>query len=140
MDVESVAEFYQQLGKNNLDTLGDIYHQDVVFEDPAHKMYGLTTLERYFVSMYSNVTDCRFQISSADQVEDRGYIRWLMFLTHPKLSSGKEIQVEGMTFVQFSEGKVIHHKDYFDLGAMLYERLPLLGRVITSIKRKLGQS
>lgn len=90
--------------------------------------------------MYSNVNSCNFEILSADQVEQRGYIRWLMLLSHPKLSAGKEIQVEGLTFIEFADGKVIHHKDYFDLGAMLYERLPVLGKIITTIKQKLGHS
>ncbi|QIA62921.1 nuclear transport factor 2 family protein [Vibrio astriarenae] len=140
MDVASVADFYQRLGKNNLDTLGEIYHNDVVFEDPAHKLSGLNSLEAYFHSMYSNVNSCHFEILSADQVDQRGYIKWLMTLSHPKLSSGNSIEVEGLTFVEFRDGKVIHHRDYFDLGAMLYEHLPLLGRVVSTIRRKLGQA
>jgi hypothetical protein len=30
------------------------------------------------------------------------------------------------------------HRDYFDLGAMLYEQLPLLGAVVRTLKGRLG--
>ncbi|MGL6316330.1 nuclear transport factor 2 family protein [Vibrio sp. WXL103] len=140
MDIDSVAAFYQQLDKSNLHTLPNIYHQDVVFEDPAHRMHGINSLEQYFISMYRSVNSCHFDIHTAEQVGDHGYIRWLMRLSHAKLANGEPIEVEGITYVEFAEGKVIHHRDYFDLGAMLYEKLPVLGRLITAIKHKLGQS
>jgi hypothetical protein len=36
-------------------------------------------------------------------------------------------------------GKIYYHRDYFDMGAMLYEHLPLLGRIIQRLKHRLGQ-
>ncbi|HGP4674712.1 TPA: nuclear transport factor 2 family protein, partial [Vibrio cholerae O1] len=41
--------------------------------------------------------------------------------------------------LHFAEGKVTYHRDYFDMGEMLYEQLPVLGQVIRAIKRRLGQ-
>jgi len=38
-----------------------------------------------------------------------------------------------MSHLKFADGKVISHRDYFDLGEMLYEHIPLLGGVIKSI-------
>jgi hypothetical protein len=44
-----------------------------------------------------------------------------------------------MSYLQFDKaGKVRYHRDYFDLGAMLYEHLPLLGSLVKTIKRRLG--
>ncbi len=34
--------------------------------------------------------------------------------------------------------KVYRHRDYFDAGAMLYEHLPVLGRVVSWLKRRVG--
>ena len=34
--------------------------------------------------------------------------------------------------------KVYRHRDYFDAGALLYEHLPVLGRVIAWLKRRMG--
>ena len=61
-----------------------------------------------------------------------------MLLQHPKLNSGKIFSVPGVSIIRY-EDKIYSHRDYFDLGAMLYEQLPLLGGLIRMIKRKLGQ-
>ena len=64
---------------------------------------------------------------------------WTMFLRHPKLRSGETIRVEGASYLKTRNGRIYYHRDYFDMGAMLYEHLPLLGRVVNTIKHKLGQ-
>jgi hypothetical protein len=37
-----------------------------------------------------------------------------------------------------NQGKVIYHRDYFDMGAFIYERVPVLDRVIAYVKGKLS--
>lgn len=51
MDVQTVARFYSQLNKHNLHTLQDIYHQDIVFEDAAHRIEGF--ISRLTISLTS---------------------------------------------------------------------------------------
>ncbi|HDY7901818.1 TPA: nuclear transport factor 2 family protein, partial [Vibrio vulnificus] len=52
---------------------------------------------------------------------------------------GACVEVKGVSHLKFEAGKVIYHRDYFDLGEMLYENLPLLGGIIRAIKQRLGQ-
>ena len=139
MNVESVGHIYQQLSKNNLYLLDDVYHQDVVFEDSAHRLQGWQALQSYFDSLYTNVRRCDFDIKEHQQSGDRGFLTWSMSLEHPKLQKGKTVVVNGVSHLKFKDGKVIYHRDYFDLGEMLYENLPLLGSVIKTIKQRLGQ-
>ena len=139
MDVETVGEVYQKLNKSNLHLLSDVYHQEVVFEDAAHKLEGWTELESYFQTLYSNVKRCDFDIIEQQQSGDSGFLTWKMALEHPKLSSGSTVYVNGVSHLKFSQGRVIYHRDYFDLGEMLYENLPLLGSLIKAIKVRLGK-
>ncbi|GLT19316.1 transcriptional regulator [Vibrio zhanjiangensis] len=139
MDVQTVGEVYQQLNKSNLHLLSDIYHEEVVFEDAAHKLEGWCKLESYFQTLYSNVHRCDFDIIEHQQSGDSGFLTWKMALVHPKLSGGATVYVNGVSHLKFSQGKVIYHRDYFDLGEMLYENLPLLGAVIKAIKVRLGK-
>ena len=139
MDVAKVGSIYQQLNKYNLDLLDGIYHQDVVFEDAAHRIEGWPELKRYFSALYSNVDCCHFDIQSHQQQGDAGFITWIMNLQHPKLQRGRSIYVHGVSHLKFDQNKVIYHRDYFDLGEMLYENLPLLGSVIRTIKQRLGE-
>lgn len=69
-----------------------------------------------------------------------GYVQWDMIFIHRKLAGGRPVTIAGVTFLRSDEnGKVFYHRDYFDLGAMVYKRVPLLGRLITKIKRRLGK-
>ncbi|WP_261872714.1 nuclear transport factor 2 family protein [Vibrio rarus] len=140
MDIDNVADVYQKLSKETLQDLAQIYHQDVVFEDSAHTLNGWDALSQYFHTLYQNVIDCRFDIKSQHQVDDSGFIIWTMYLRHPKLNRGKDVAVQGVSHIKFRRGKIIHHRDYFDMGEMLYEHLPVLGSVIRAIKKRLGQA
>lgn len=139
MNSATVAQFYQALSKDNLDQLPTIYHDDVVFEDSAHHVEGINALSTYFTQLYENVEQCQFEIEEQHDHDDVGFLVWRMTLIHPKLNSGKRVIVPGVTHLKFQDGKVIFHRDYFDMGQMLYEQLPILGSVIQFIKRKLGQ-
>lgn len=139
MDVQTVSQVYQQLNKSNLHLLSDVYHQEVVFEDAAHRLEGWHALERYFDALYTNVKRCDFDVIEHQQSGDNGFITWQMALEHPKLSKGAVIKVNGVSHLKFHQDRVIYHRDYFDLGEMLYEHLPVLGSVIKTIKQRLGQ-
>ncbi|WP_070963027.1 nuclear transport factor 2 family protein [Vibrio sonorensis] len=139
MDVAQVGEVYQKLDKNNLHRLDAVYHDKVVFEDAAHRLEGWSALQEYFSALYENVHKCQFVIQERQQVGDSGFLTWTMELEHPRLQKGSTIFVNGVSHLKFKDGKVIYHRDYFDLGEMLYENLPVLGKLIKSIKRRLGQ-
>ncbi len=139
MEISSVVDIYQKLDKDNLHLLEDLYHPDVVFEDAAHRLVGRVALYDYFQTLYANVIRCGFVIDEQQQVGDSGFLTWRMELVHPKLQNGAPVLVNGASHLKFSHGQIIYHRDYFDLGEMLYENLPLLGSVIKIVKQRLGQ-
>ncbi|TQP53611.1 nuclear transport factor 2 family protein [Vibrio cholerae] len=139
MDVQHVAQFYQQLDKSQLHRLIEIYHPDVVFEDAAHRIEGFDALYQYFLNLYQNVHTCTFTIHEHYAVNEGAFLVWTMHLRHPKLVKGEQVDVKGVSHLHFADGKVTYHRDYFDMGEMLYEQLPVLGQVIRAIKRRLGQ-
>ncbi|MGL5430686.1 MAG: nuclear transport factor 2 family protein [Vibrio sp.] len=139
MDVQHVARFYQHIDKKQLHKLPEIYHHNVVFEDPAHRIQGVQALTDYFATLYQNVERCSFVIDEQYSVDEGAFLIWTMYLRHPKLAKGQLVRVNGVSYLRFADDKVIYHRDYFDMGQMLYERLPILGSLIRTIKRRLGQ-
>lgn len=130
---------YRILNRENVRRISEIYTEDIHFIDPAHEIRGLDNLLGYFEHLYANVESIQFDFF--DQVRDgeNGYVRWLMKFNHPRLKSGEDIIVPGSTFLKFfTDGKVCYHRDYFDLGSMLYQHLPIIGFVVKSINRRLG--
>ena len=135
--VDAFIDMYQQLNKDNLFLLRQVYRDDICFRDPMHHVEGIEALTDYFANMYQNVTHIEFDIKevviSADKQQAALY--WTMSYSHPKLSKGQLINVEGMSQLKFSD-KIFSHRDYFDLGQMLYEQVPFLGGLIGLLKNR----
>ena len=138
--MEKFLEMYQKLSGENLDTLQSVYREDIRFIDPSNVIVGIDNLTSYFSALYKNIDSIDFSFHQPLILENKGYVSWEMTFRHSRLAGGKPITVEGVTYLEFDDkGMVFHHRDYFDLGAMLYEHIPLLGRLLKSIKRGLGK-
>lgn len=137
--LEQFINVYSALGPDNVERLAEVYAPDVSFEDPAHKLHGLAQLTDYFANLFTNVDECRFVVNDTFFQGDKAAVYWTMTYKHRRLNSNKPIFVEGHSQLQGADGYVIQHRDYLDLGAMLYEHIPLLGTVVKSIKRKMAQ-
>ncbi|MFO7646736.1 nuclear transport factor 2 family protein [Halomonas campaniensis] len=139
-ELEAFCAFFNKLDKSCTRKLHEFYTDDVVFTDPLHRVEGARALEAYFSTLYENVTSCRFTFHHGQRSGQDAFVTWTMQLVHPRLDRGREIEVPGCSHLQFAadgSGKVARHRDYFDAGAMLYERLPLLGGAIRLVKRQL---
>lgn len=138
--MEKFLTIYNNLNHKNLHLLRDIYRPDIHFIDPAHEICGLDNLTDYFFVLYENLRSIDFIFHDVVKVDNAAYLQWQMTFRHKKFSGGSPVAVDGTTFLQFDhEHLVYYHRDYFDLGAMIYEQLPLLGRLIKVIKGRLGQ-
>ena len=132
------AHAFASLDAHNLDRLGALYSDDVRFSDPLHAIQGLPAMTRYFSELYGNVQGLRFDFQGIDPLrQGEGYLRWTLVYCHPRLNGGQPIQVQGCSHLMWHD-KVFYHRDYFDAGALLYEQLPVLGRLIHWLKGRLA--
>lgn len=136
---ERVCEAYQSLASEEMADVESLYTEDVYFEDPSHAIQGKTELVSYFNKMFKNIQQCSFKFHSTITDGSNVCLTWTMFLNHPRLRGGDIVRVEGASYLKTRNGKIYYHRDYFDMGAMLYEHLPLLGRIIIKLKLRLGQ-
>ena len=136
--IDKLQQVFVELNSTNTHLLDDIYTANIKFEDPAHIVGGLDNFKKYIINLYQNVTTCTFKFSNIERFSGGAILEWNMLISHPKLNKGIIFTVPGVSIVRYDD-KIYSHRDYFDLGAMLYERLPLIGRVIKFIKRNLGK-
>ena len=127
---------YEKLSTNNLDLLATIYHEEITFIDPIHNVTGFDNLYQYFTGLYQNLSACEFIIEDLIWQSDQASIIWTMTYQHAKLNKGQRVTVKGTSRLKGAGDKVIYHRDYLDVGQMLYEQLPVLGRLIKWIKAK----
>lgn len=130
---------YQSLSTDNLAIIESIYDENICFTDPIHRIEGLSNLKNYFDNLYTNLSSCTFHIQHFINKDQEATVFWSMTYQHPKLNKGNEVTVEGCSHLKAANGKIIYHRDFLDLGSMLYEQIPVLGRAIKWIKQKAGK-
>lgn len=131
------SQLYASLDNTALSALPEIYHRDIRFIDPVGEHQGLSSLQDYFRQLLTNLDYCRFTLTTPQQDEQQAVVCWQMIYAHPRLLRGQELTLEGISQLRFADRRIIYQRDYYDLGAMLYEHLPLVGQVVRSIKRRL---
>ncbi len=136
---DRVKKAYCAISPENLDAVEPLYAPDIYFEDPTHCIQGKTALMGYFAKMFRNLRDCEFLFHQTITNGTDIFLSWTMLLSHPRIKRGQKIRIEGASYLKTRNGQIYYHRDYFDMGAMLYEHLPLMGRVIHYLKQRLVQ-
>ncbi len=134
-----VVKAYKSLGSGDFALIEPLYADDIYFEDPSHGIQGKAGLMTYFVNMFKNMDNCDFKFHQTLTAGNDIFMTWTMFLNHRRLNGGNTIRIDGSSYLKTRNGKIYYHRDYFDLGAMVYENLPLIGRIIRKIRLRLGQ-
>ncbi|WP_188152415.1 nuclear transport factor 2 family protein [Teredinibacter waterburyi] len=133
--VERFKRFYADIRQLPLDDIESLYHPDVVFKDPVHCLRGTHCLHAYMSDICTGVSEGRFEY--LDQVIglDSAYIKWNMHFVHPRLGS-RLITVRGMSQIKFCD-RIHYHEDVYDMGAMLYEHVPVIGGATRWLRKNL---
>lgn len=134
--LQNFIAVYGELGTDNLEALRQVYHPDIEFSDPLHSLKGLEELLDYFQGLYQQLVSCDFTIDHVIEHQGEAAVYWTMVFRHKQLNACQPIEVQGHSRLSARDNKVIYHRDYLDVGAMLYEHLPLLGSVIRAVKRR----
>jgi limonene-1,2-epoxide hydrolase len=129
---------FNQLHKDNLHRLDEIYTPDVRFRDPVHELQGLPALHDYYRRLYDGVASCQFTFETEVIQGAQGMLVWIMRFQHTRFRAGETLELRGVSHLQFGDGgRIHHHRDYFDMGEFIYERVPVLGSIIRTIKNRL---
>ncbi|WP_271272037.1 nuclear transport factor 2 family protein [Aliamphritea hakodatensis] len=129
------AKALSELTPDTVNALAGLLSENAVFCDPFNRVTGRAVFLRIFEDMYGRLEDVSFEVHQLAETEQGGFIYWT-FRGDSKLTG--LLRIEGISRVVLdSEGRVTLHADYWDASVLL-ERLPLLGRVIRRIRRKLA--
>jgi ketosteroid isomerase-like protein len=135
--IERLKRFYNNIKDADLNQLDEFYSEKVVFRDPIHEVHGLAALQDYFTQLTGSLVQCQFEYLDQLVTENTAYLKWNMHFRHPRLG-GKRISIRGVSQLKFDD--VIHyHEDVFDMGAMIYEHVPVVGLLTRWLKRRLAK-
>ncbi len=135
---DKITYFFQNLTKDKLHLVTEFYHPQVKFIDPVETLDSAEKIKAYYAGMYKNVKTIKFDFSEFHEAGKTVVAVWTMTLETEKLNSGNPIKVDGNSVITFDEqGKAIYHRDYFDMGAFIYEHVPVVGYFVRKIKSKM---
>ncbi len=134
---DNLLSFYSCLSLDGLSKLKNIYSEDVVFIDPIGSHRGLVSLTHYFERLLTNCSQCRCKITSQHFDDSYGSIEWSMSFAHPRLNKGREVEIRGISVMDILDNKIIYQRDFYDMGAMIYEHLPLIGGIIKYLRKRM---
>lgn len=133
---EKFQYVFENLNKDSMHLIPEFYAEDVQFVDPIGEIKGSKNITKYYENMYKNVKTIKFEFSNFVESGDMVVGVWKMTLVTDKLNGGEPIAVDGNSVIKFKDGKAIYHRDYFDMGAFVYENVPVLGFVVKKIKER----
>ena len=132
------SRFYNGLALDSLTGLAEVYDDAVTFIDPVTSHRGLAALSDYFGRLLAATTACEFTINQMRFGATDGWATWTMNFRHPRLNRGEWIAVEGVSVMELKSNRIVFQRDYYDLGEMVYERVPLLGRLVRKLRERLA--
>ncbi len=139
--LENFVSFYNGLSAQDLSILAQLYHPEVRFIDPVHQMDGLAALQQYFAHAYARLDSCTFVAHAMAGQQQQGFVSWQMQFSHQAIAAGALITVDGCTELHWhQDGRIIYHRDYYDLTQMVYQHVPVVAWLTGKIKQKMAQA
>lgn len=136
--VSKIKQAFNEFNGRNAQVLSLLYDEGVIFQDPVQEVKGLKNLEKYYQHAYKNVKSIKFDFKDFVLQEEKLVATWVMQAEVNGLNRGKAIHVDGVSIFFFNkEDKVVYHRDYLDLGQMVYENIWGLGLLVKKIKNLL---
>ena len=135
--LDRFRDFYSVFsGERIRRSVRELYAKDAYFRDGFREVRGIEEIEPYFLSTTEAFEECTFDIQDFAVHGGDYYFRWVMTIAL-KRDRKDRFRVVGMSHVRFDRtGRVTFHQDYWDTGAV-YERIPVLGGVITWIRQRI---
>ncbi|MEQ6436712.1 nuclear transport factor 2 family protein [Comamonas sp. w2-DMI] len=134
--VHRLVRLYEELAPEHLAGLGAYYAPDAYFKDPFNEVRGVPAITRIFEHMFASLQDPRFVVTQKLVQDDRAFLEWEFRFRLRRWRPEVEQCIRGASSLRFdAQGRVAHHRDYWDAAEELYEKLPLLGALMRWLRR-----
>lgn len=135
--IDRFKALYQPFNESSLAQLDLVYSADVAFKDPIHQLQGLTELYDYFRGFCAADVHCEFEFINQILNSHQAFFHWRMHYNHPRIKAGQPLSLNGASLIKFTD-RVTYHEDFYDMGAMIYQHLPVLGFMVKKINARMN--
>ena len=134
--LERLVRFYESIDRHTVrQELAAVYAPEARFKDPFNEVLGVDAITAIFEHMFEQVDQPRFVVTTRMQQGAEALLVWEFQFSMKRFRRGQQC-IRGASHVAFDDaGMVTMHRDYWDSGEELYEKLPLLGLWARCLKR-----
>ena len=135
--VARIVQLFESLAPSDLVRLVRFYAQDASFKDPFNDVRGVDAVRRVFEHMFDTLAEPRFVVHDIVVQDDQCFLTW-DFEFRLRRRRAAPMRIRGSSQLRLAaDGRIAHHRDYWDAAEELYEKLPLLGALMRWLKRRL---
>ena len=136
----SVVDFFQSLTPASLELLDAFYAPEAYFKDPFNEVRGVPAIRQVFGHMYESLAQPRFVVTGCIVDGRECFLTWDFHFHFRRFDTAALQTVRGGSHLKFNAaGLVDSHRDYWDAAEELYEKLPLVGRLMRWLKQRARQ-
>ncbi len=112
---------------------------DIRFTDPFNDAHGTEALRAVLSDMFETCEAPRFEVLDVAASDAAGYVRWRFRFRPKALGKGAVWTASGMSEIHVDEaGRIVAHHDHWDSASQLLVRLPVVGRLVRALLRRLS--
>lgn len=133
--IARVIVLFEGLQPADLARLGDFYATNARFKDPFNDVSGLRAVARIFGHMFEALGEPRFTVRQAIGSGPDAVLTWDFDFRLGR----RPLRIHGASHLAFDAGgRIVLHRDYWDTAEELYEKLPALGWLMRTLRRRLA--
>lgn len=135
--VARIVAYFETLTPHSVAELGALYDAQARFKDPFNEVQGLVAIRHIFEHMFVALQAPRFVITAQVLQGSQCFLTWEFRFRFRNFQRDTEQTIRGASHLLLSEqGLITLHRDYWDAAEELYEKLPLVGRLMRWLKKR----
>ena len=134
--IENYVKLFESLNLINLHKFDKLLDENIYFEDPFNKVYGIENFKKIFSNTLNKLDNVEFKVLNIISKNNIYIIKWEMIY----FAFNKTNSIFGLSEVTISENnKIVSHIDYWDSYNNFYTKIPFFGLIfkfVLSLVRK----
>ncbi len=138
-DVDAIVRYFETITPKSLGDMALVYTEDAYFKDPFNEVKGLVDIRAIFERMFEALVEPRFTVVNRLVDGDQVMLEWDFTFRIRRWKPEIVQLVHGVSHLRLaSDGRIAHHRDYWDTAEELYAKLPLIGGLMRFLRSKMG--
>ena len=135
-NIKKYVKLFKSLNIQNLNKFDELLDNNVYFEDPFNKVYGIENFKRIFSNTLNKLDNVEFKVLNIISKNKIYIIKWEMIY----FAFNKNNSIFGLSEVTIGANKkIVSHIDYWDSYNNFYTKIPIFGLIfkfVLSLVRK----